>query len=77
MDLQCDTTTKVQSKLDELRNYLNDYKTFKSIYRYAYDFTQDKDQRSIDIDIEADKEVLQLCCITYKVQNIKQLILYK
>lgn len=39
-DLQCDTPSKVQSKLDHLRNYLNDFTTFKGVYRYAYDFAR-------------------------------------
>lgn len=39
-DLQCDTAAKVQSKLDYLRNFLNDFNTFKGIYRYAYDFAR-------------------------------------
>ncbi|KAG4070663.1 hypothetical protein HA402_013583 [Bradysia odoriphaga] len=57
-DLQCDNASKVQSKLDHLRNYLNDFNTFKGIYRYAYDFARDKDQRSMDI--ETAKAMLQL-----------------
>ncbi|KAJ4452308.1 DCN1-like protein 4 [Periplaneta americana] len=70
-DLQCDSICKVQSKLDYLRSLLNDHVTFKSIYRYAYDFArsfvpltllcpccQDKDQRSMDI--ETAKAMLQL-----------------
>lgn len=47
-DLQCDTVTKVQSKLDHLRNYLNDSNTFKSIYRYAYDFARVSDFLSMN-----------------------------
>lgn len=39
-DLQCDTPAKVQSKLEFLKSNLNDYNTFKSIYRYAYDFAR-------------------------------------
>jgi hypothetical protein len=35
---RCDSIVKVQSKLDYLRSLLNDQVTFKSIYRYAYDF---------------------------------------
>ncbi|KAK7870061.1 hypothetical protein R5R35_012014 [Gryllus longicercus] len=59
VDLQCDTIPKIQSKLDYLRSLLNDQVTFKSIYRYAYDFArQDKDQRSMDI--ETAKAMLQL-----------------
>ncbi|KAL1403060.1 hypothetical protein pipiens_005828 [Culex pipiens pipiens] len=57
-DLQCDTAGKVQCKLDYLRNLLNESNTFKVIYRYAYDFARDKDQRSMDI--ETAKAMLQL-----------------
>lgn len=57
-DLQCDTAGKVQCKLDYLRNLLNEPNTFKVIYRYAYDFARDKDQRSMDI--ETAKAMLQL-----------------
>lgn len=39
-DLQCDTASKVQSKLDYLRGLLNDPNNFKIIYRYAYDFAR-------------------------------------
>lgn len=58
MDLQCDSISKVQNKLDYLRLLLNDQVTFKSIYRYAYDFARDKDQRSMDV--ETAKAMLQL-----------------
>lgn len=37
---RCDSICKVQSKLDYLRSLLNDHVTFKSIYRYAYDFAR-------------------------------------
>lgn len=57
-ELQCDSPQKVQSKLDYLQNLLSDVNTFKSIYRYAYDFARDKDQRSMDI--ETAKAMLQL-----------------
>lgn len=57
-DLQTDTVQKIQSKLDFLYNLLNDPNTFKLIYRYAYDFARDKDQRSMDI--ETAKAMLQL-----------------
>lgn len=39
-ELQCDSPQKVQSKLDYLQNLLSDVNTFKSIYRYAYDFAR-------------------------------------
>ncbi|NP_001233035.1 uncharacterized protein LOC100163728 isoform X1 [Acyrthosiphon pisum] len=49
-ELQCDSVKKLQSKLESLRLYFNDPLAFKSIYRYAYDFARDKDQRSMDIE---------------------------
>ncbi|XP_049847448.1 DCN1-like protein 4 [Schistocerca gregaria] len=58
VDLQCDTIPKIQAKLDYLKSLLNDYNTFKSIYRYAYDFARDKEQRSMDI--ETAKAMLKL-----------------
>lgn len=39
-DLQCDSVSKMQSKLEFLYNLLNDPNTFKLIYRYAYDFAR-------------------------------------
>ncbi|XP_064481790.1 DCN1-like protein 5 isoform X2 [Ornithodoros turicata] len=57
-DLQCDTIQKIQSRLEYLRSLLNDPNHFKSIYRYAYDFAREKDQRSMDIDTA--KAMLQL-----------------
>lgn len=39
-DLQCDSISKIQQKLEYLRNQLNDPHTFKGIYRYAYDFAR-------------------------------------
>lgn len=49
-ELQCDSVTKLQSRLDHLRCLLNDQNHFKAIYRYAYDFARDKDQRSMDME---------------------------
>ncbi|XP_021508505.1 DCN1-like protein 5 isoform X2 [Meriones unguiculatus] len=48
--LQCDCTEKLQSRFEFLRSQLNDISSFKNIYRYAFDFARDKDQRSLDID---------------------------
>lgn len=48
--LQCDCTRRLQSKLDFLRSELNNANAFKNIYRYAFDFARDKDQRSLDMD---------------------------
>lgn len=39
-ELQCDSISKIQQKLEYLRNQLNDPHTFKGIYRYAYDFAR-------------------------------------
>ncbi|XP_031198568.1 DCN1-like protein 4 isoform X9 [Mastomys coucha] len=47
--LQCDTTEKLRTTLDYLRSLLNDTTNFKLIYRYAFDFAREKDQRSLDI----------------------------
>nr|CAG4644291.1 EOG090X0DAO [Lepidurus arcticus] len=49
-DLQCDSISKLQGRFDHLLSLLNDANSFKSIYRYAYDFARDKDQRSMDIE---------------------------
>nr|CAG4649672.1 EOG090X0DAO [Scapholeberis mucronata]SVE93873.1 EOG090X0DAO [Scapholeberis mucronata] len=49
-DLQCDSLAKLQGKLSYLHSLLLDSTHFKSIYRYAFDFSRDKDQRSLDID---------------------------
>ncbi|XP_066156498.1 DCN1-like protein 4 isoform X2 [Euwallacea fornicatus] len=57
-ELQCDTIQKLQYRLEHLRCLLNDQNTFKAIYRYAYDFARDKDQRSMEIDTA--KAMLQL-----------------
>lgn len=48
--LGCDTLMKLKSKLDTLRAYLKDSSNFKKIYRYAFDFSRDKDQRSLDLE---------------------------
>lgn len=39
-DVQCDTPTKLQNKLDYFYNLINDPQTFKMIFRYAYDFAR-------------------------------------
>ncbi|XP_033632105.1 DCN1-like protein 5 [Asterias rubens] len=58
MKLQVDNPRKLQGKMDYLRTLLNDAPTFKKIYRYAFDFARDKDQRSLDL--ETSKEMLAL-----------------
>nr|XP_039262501.1 DCN1-like protein 5 [Styela clava] len=57
-NLQCDTAEKLKSKLDYLRSLLNDPSEFKNIYRYAFDFAREPDQRCIDIEVA--KGMLQL-----------------
>ncbi|KAH3831150.1 hypothetical protein DPMN_104412 [Dreissena polymorpha] len=49
-ELQCDSVSKIRQKLEYLRNLLDDSVQFKNIYRYAFDFARDKDQRSMDMD---------------------------
>nr|CAG4648875.1 EOG090X0DAO [Polyphemus pediculus] len=49
-ELQCDSLAKLQAKLSQLHTVLQDSSSFKSIYRYAFDFARDKDQRSLDIE---------------------------
>nr|CAG4642030.1 EOG090X0DAO [Eurycercus lamellatus] len=49
-DLQCDSLSKLQGKLNYLHLLLQDSSNFKAIYRYAFDFSRDKDQRSLDIE---------------------------
>lgn len=55
-DLQCDCTAKLRAKIDQMKNILHD--NFKTIYRFAYDFARDKDQRSMDT--ETAKAMLHL-----------------
>ncbi|KAK6308891.1 DCN1-like protein 4 isoform X1 [Coregonus clupeaformis] len=47
--LQCDSTERLRNSLDYLRSVLNDTTNFKLIYRYAFDFAREKDQRSLDL----------------------------
>uniref|UniRef100_A0A4W4HNQ8 DCN1-like protein n=1 Tax=Electrophorus electricus TaxID=8005 RepID=A0A4W4HNQ8_ELEEL len=47
---RCDCTERLQGKMDYLRTQLNDATLFRNIYRYAFDFARDKDQRSLDMD---------------------------
>lgn len=58
IDLKCDSIDKLRSKLESMRMLLYDPCTFKEIYRYAYHFAKDKDQRSMDV--ETAKVMLQL-----------------
>ncbi|XP_026473300.1 DCN1-like protein 4 [Ctenocephalides felis] len=49
-ELQCDSPSKMSGIIESLKTMLNNNLTFKGIYRYAYDFARDKDQRSMDTD---------------------------
>ncbi|XP_037088155.1 DCN1-like protein 5 [Pollicipes pollicipes] len=49
--LQADSVDKLRCRIDCLRALLEHPDTFKSIYRFAFDFARDKDQRSLDIEI--------------------------
>lgn len=47
--LQCDGTERLQNKFDFLRSHLNDSSSFEHIYKYAFDFAREKDQRVLDM----------------------------
>ena len=49
-ELQCDSLSKLKEKLGYLHSLLLDGCSFSSIYRYAFDFSRDKAQKSLDID---------------------------
>lgn len=74
--VECDSTQKLKEKLDYLRSLLKDASTFKKIYRYAYDFSRDKEQKSLEI--ETGKAMLQLLLndiwslTTYFIQFLDQ-----
>lgn len=46
--LQCDTIEKLRSKFDLLTASLTDPATFKNIYRFAFDFSLENGNRSLD-----------------------------
>ncbi|UYV65453.1 DCUN1D5 [Cordylochernes scorpioides] len=50
-ELQCDSIFKIKSKFEELQESLSNPTVFKNVYRYAFDFCRDKDQRSLDIEM--------------------------
>ncbi|CAG0891843.1 unnamed protein product [Darwinula stevensoni] len=56
--LQCDSADKLRGRLEYLRSLLNDAMSFKAIYRYAFDFARDKNQKSLDL--ETGKRMLML-----------------
>uniref|UniRef100_H2YRZ9 Defective in cullin neddylation protein n=1 Tax=Ciona savignyi TaxID=51511 RepID=H2YRZ9_CIOSA len=47
--LQCDSSPKLERKLGFLREILNDPAQFKSVYRYAIDFSKEPGQRTLDL----------------------------
>jgi len=49
-DMQVDSLSRLKAKMSELRFMLNESHAFKNVYRYAFDFSKDKDQRSLDIE---------------------------
>lgn len=49
-ELQIDSIVRLKQKIGYLRSLLNDAASFKNIYRYAFEFSKDKDQRSMDIE---------------------------
>jgi len=47
----CDTIQKVKSHLPKLSQELNDPAAFKEIYRYSFDFSKEKGQKSMDVNV--------------------------
>jgi len=56
--IECDNISKLKNKIPSLRGLLKDPSSFKKIFRYAFDFARDKEQKSLDID--TGKAMLQL-----------------
>ncbi|XP_048589132.1 uncharacterized protein LOC116618188 isoform X1 [Nematostella vectensis] len=48
--LECDSTPKLQARLASLKSLVRDSVTFKTIFRYAFDFCRNPDKRTVDID---------------------------
>lgn len=48
--LQCDSVVKLQLKINEMRLSLNEADFFKPIFRFAFTFAKEMDQRSLDIE---------------------------
>lgn len=48
--LNCDSLSKLQAKLPELRRELDDPAKFKDIYNYAYNFSREKGQKCVQLD---------------------------
>lgn len=49
-EVLCDSAEKLIKKLGYFRELLSDPAQFKLVFRYAFDFARDKDQRSMDIE---------------------------
>ena len=47
----CDTISKLQNKLGDLRAELEDEDSFKSFYGYCFDYAKEKDQKFLPPDI--------------------------
>lgn len=47
-DLRCDSLSKLQAKLPFLISLLDDATIFKQIYRFAFDFIREEEQRNVD-----------------------------
>eukprot|EP00123_Amoebidium_parasiticum_P009564 comp19557_c0_seq1/m.22945 comp19557_c0_seq1/g.22945 ORF comp19557_c0_seq1/g.22945 comp19557_c0_seq1/m.22945 type:complete len:245 (-) comp19557_c0_seq1:59-793(-) len=48
--LRVQSTEELRGRRDDLKKLLADKTQFKALYRYAYDFVRDPDQRSVDMD---------------------------
>jgi len=48
-ELQCDSLNKIKSKIEFLRQLLNDPATFKSIYRYSFAWTKEPNQKFLEM----------------------------
>jgi len=50
LSIECDSTAKLKAQLNGLKSLTSDSTTFKKIYRYAFDFCRNQDQRTLEID---------------------------
>ncbi|XP_078489813.1 DCN1-like protein 5 isoform X2 [Ciona intestinalis] len=48
--IQCDSSAKLERKLEVLRESLNDSVQLKSVFRYAFDFAKEPGQRTMELD---------------------------
>jgi len=51
--LQVDSIEKLKAHLPKLRDELNDQNKFKNIYRYAFNFSKEREQKCIDLEAAA------------------------